>query len=161
MDIVSPEQRSRMMAAVRSKDTKPELFLRRALHALGYRYRLHRRDLPGTPDLSFPSRRAVIFVNGCFWHGHNCPAARLPKTRTGFWREKIEANRSRDAGNLQRLEVLGWRTLVVWECELRSEGAVMVVARWLAHAETYKMLQRTPLTDTQSRNDTVSHDHGA
>lgn len=148
MDIVSPEERSRMMAAVRSKNTKPELFLRRGLHALGYRYRLHRRDLPGTPDLAFPGRHAVVFVNGCFWHGHNCPAAKLPKTRTEFWRDKIESNRSRDARNLGRLEHLGWSALVVWECELRSGDAVMAVARWLERAGTHKMLPDSSLADT-------------
>jgi len=131
MDIVSPQQRSRMMAAVRSKDTKPELFLRRALHALGYRYRLHRRDLPGSPDLVFPGKRAVIFVHGCFWHGHDCPAAKLPTTRADFWRDKIAGNRRRDAAALERLREQGWRALVVWECELGRPNAVVDAARWI------------------------------
>ena len=107
------------MAKIRSKNTKPEVRLRSLLHRAGYRFRLHVRSLPGQPDLVFPSRRKVIFVNGCFWHGHACSVgARLPKTNTDFWLLKRKKNQERDARQLQELETLGWRVLVVWECEL-------------------------------------------
>jgi len=120
MDILTPEQRSTRMAAVRQKHTTPELRLRRLLHAAGYRYRLHRRDLPGTPDIVFPGRRKAIFVNGCFWHGHDCRAGRLPATNQSYWDGKIEANVRRDARKGAELQELGWRTLTVWQCELRG-----------------------------------------
>jgi DNA mismatch endonuclease (patch repair protein) len=111
------------MSRVRDRNTGPEMRVRRLLHALGYRYRLHRRDLPGKPDLVFPGRRSVIFVHGCFWHRHespDCPLARLPKSRQDFWLPKLEANRKRDSANLTQLQILGWRTLTIWECELRN-----------------------------------------
>lgn len=110
------------MAAIRGKDTRPELLIRRGLHALGLRYRLHARDLPGKPDLVFPKWHAVVFVHGCFWHGHDCPLFRWPATREDFWRAKIEANRKRDDAALQDLEALGWRHAVVWECALKGRG---------------------------------------
>jgi DNA mismatch endonuclease (patch repair protein) len=120
-DIVPPEKRSAMMAAVRGKDTKPELILRRMLHRAGFRYRLHRRDLPGAPDVVFPGRRLVIFVHGCFWHGHaGCRYATVPKTRREFWVAKVEANRARDARVEDALRRQGWRVLVIWECETRK-----------------------------------------
>lgn len=110
------------MAKIRSKDTKPELWLRRRLHAEGFRYRLHDRKLPGKPDLVFPGRRKVILVNGCFWHGHDCPVgARLPKTNTEFWAEKRRRNQDRDLRQQEELRQLGWRTLVVWECQVGPE----------------------------------------
>lgn len=136
MDRVTPEQRSKMMAAVRSKDTKPELFVRRELHARGYRFRLHRRDLPGTPDIVFPSRKAVIFVNGCFWHGHECPAGTLPATRPEFWKEKIGRNIDRDARNRNELEAAGWKVLVVWECDLQRPKPVDRIVSWLEAERT-------------------------
>jgi DNA mismatch endonuclease (patch repair protein) len=115
----APLSRSEQMSRVRSKDTTPELLVRSALHRLGFRYRLHVRTLPGCPDLVFPSRRTVIFIHGCFWHGHDCKrGARVPKTNSGYWREKIERNRSRDAVSEARLAGSGWNVLVVWECEL-------------------------------------------
>lgn len=120
------------MARVKGKDTKPELRVRRLLHALGYRFRLHRRDLPGTPDLVFPGRRAVIFVHGCFWHRHpdpGCWRARLPKSRPEFWIPKLEANAARDAVNLAALAALGWRVLTIWECETTPRGAQELAAR--------------------------------
>jgi len=132
VDRVTREQRSKMMAAVRSKNTKPELLVRRKLHARGYRFRLHRRDLPGTPDIVFPSRKSVIFVNGCFWHGHACPSGSLPATRRAFWKAKIDRNKDRDAKNRGELEAGGWSVLVVWECDLRQPGAVDRIASWLA-----------------------------
>ena len=114
---VSPARRANM-ASVRSKDTKPELVVRRLLHSLGYRYRLHRRDLPGTPDICFPARKKAIFVHGCFWHRHEgCIRTTMPKTRTSFWEEKFDRNVVRDRANLTNLGGLGWKVMVVWECE--------------------------------------------
>lgn len=110
------------MAAVRSKDTKPEMIVRRLAHRLGYRFRLHRRDLPGMPDLVFPSRRAVVFVHGCFWHDHDCPKGRKrPVANAEWWNEKLKGNRVRDQAAVSTLEAAGWRVLVVWECGLRDQ----------------------------------------
>lgn len=112
--------RSAAMRAVKSKDTAPEMIVRRLIHALGFRYRLHRRDLPGRPDLVFPSRRKAILINGCFWHGHDCSrGARQPKTNTEYWQAKIGRNMERDAINLAALQAGGWRVLIVWECETK------------------------------------------
>jgi DNA mismatch endonuclease (patch repair protein) len=110
------------MSRVRTKDTKPELIVRSTLHGLGYRYRLHRKDLPGTPDLVFPGRRKVIFVHGCFWHGHDCPRGKLPATNTEFWEVKVAKNKARDERTLQTLKSLGWNAFVAWECEIRAGG---------------------------------------
>ena len=119
MDTLTPEQRSERMSRVRSKDSKPELAVRRLVHGLGYRYRLHRRDLPGTPDLVFVGLKRVIFVHGCFWHQHpGCKNARMPKSRQDFWPTKLAANVARDERHLRALRELGWKTMVVWECEL-------------------------------------------
>lgn len=119
-DTLTPNERSERMSLVRSKDTKPEMLVRRLTHGMGYRYRLHRRDLPGCPDLVFPGRRKVIFVHGCFWHRHGkrCPLTRWPKSKMDFWRPKLEANRARDKRNQRALRALGWDWLVVWECDL-------------------------------------------
>ncbi len=109
------------------RDTKPEMIVRRLVHRMGYRFRLHRRDLPGCPDLTFPSRRKVIFVHGCFWHRHpdeGCKLARMPKSRLDFWGPKLETNRKRDEESLARLTGLGWDALVVWECQLRDVGSL-------------------------------------
>ncbi|WP_296177627.1 very short patch repair endonuclease [uncultured Brevundimonas sp.] len=119
-DIVTPEVRSRMMAGIGPKDTKPEMMIRRGLHALGYRYRLHDRKLPGRPDLVFPGLRAVILIHGCFWHGHACSLFRWPGTRPEFWREKVSGNIARDARVRAQLLEAGWRVLEVWECSLRG-----------------------------------------
>ncbi|HAD18577.1 MAG TPA: very short patch repair endonuclease [Erythrobacter sp.] len=119
-DIVDPAVRSRMMAGIRGKNTKPELLLRSALHRKGFRFRLHVKDLPGKPDLAFPKYRAAIFANGCFWHGHDCHLFRLPATRRDFWRQKIEANRERDIRNRAALRQNEWRVADVWECALRG-----------------------------------------
>lgn len=127
-DFMSPEQRSAHMSKIRSKDTKPEIWLRSRLHGAGYRYRLHDRRLPGSPDLVFPGRRKVIFVNGCFWHGHQCPiGTRLPKSNTEFWAGKRRRNQDRDLRQQEELRALGWNTLVVWECEVRG-GADLLEA---------------------------------
>ena len=119
VDTVTPEARSRIMARVKSKGMKPEMRVRRLLHRLGFRYRLHRADLPGRPDLVFPSRRKVIFVNGCFWHRHDgCPRVRIPTTNREYWIAKLDRNHARDARNTVALQQLGWSALTVWECEL-------------------------------------------
>jgi len=119
MDTLTPEQRSERMSRVRNKDTKPELEVRRLVHSLGYRYRLHSGKLPGHPDLVFGTRRKVIFVHGCFWHRHEgCPQCRTPKSRLLFWKPKLNANRERDFANQEKLTEMGWEFLIVWECEL-------------------------------------------
>lgn len=123
---VSPATR-KVMRANKGKDTKPEMLVRRLAHGMGYRYRLHRGDLPGKPDLVFGSRRKVIFVHGCFWHHHpdpGCKIARLPKSRLDFWLPKLDANRVRDDRDEKALENLGWRVLTVWECELKNQERV-------------------------------------
>jgi DNA mismatch endonuclease, patch repair protein len=121
MDTLTKAERSERMARIRSKDTQPELRVRRIVHALGYRYRLHRRDLPGCPDLVFPSRRKIVFVHGCFWHSHQgCVIANKPKSRSDFWVEKFERNKLRDARNQEALKLDGWRVFTVWECETKG-----------------------------------------
>ena len=125
----TPEQRSRTMRAVRSRDTGPEMIVRRFLHAAGLRYRLHDRRLPGVPDLVFPSRRIALFVHGCFWHRHpGCAAARLPKSRLEFWEPKLAGNVERDKRNRAALEAAGWKVLVIWECETRDGAALEALA---------------------------------
>ncbi|MGH6826271.1 very short patch repair endonuclease [Methyloceanibacter sp.] len=119
-DHVSPEGRSFIMKAVGTRDTGPEVAVRRLLHSAGYRYRLYRRDLPGTPDLTFPRRHKVIFVHGCYWHGHGCEKGRLPKSKLAYWAPKIAANRARDERNIRKLRSEGWSTLTVWQCELKQ-----------------------------------------
>ena len=119
-------ERSRIMAAVKGRNTSPELIVRRLLHARGYRYRLHRRDLPGSPDIVFPARRKVILVHGCFWHGHHCKRGdRQPRTNAEYWRAKIARNRDRDRRNLTSLGEGGWTPLTVWECELKDRRALI------------------------------------
>jgi DNA mismatch endonuclease Vsr len=120
-----PEVRRRMMAAVRSKDTAPEMTVRRLVHGLGYRFRLHRRDLPGRPDLVFPARKAAVEVRGCFWHQHaGCPRAALPRTRREWWEAKLASNVARDKRNAAALTAMGWRLLTVWECEVGDAEAL-------------------------------------
>jgi DNA mismatch endonuclease, patch repair protein len=132
-DVLTPDLRRLNMSRVRGRDTKPEMLIRRGLHARGLRFRLHRRDLPGRPDIVLPSRNAVLFVHGCFWHGHNCPLFRMPATRPDFWRDKIEANGRRDAAAIAALGGLGWRVGVVWECALRGVGRLSpeILLDWL------------------------------
>ena len=120
MSGLSPAALSRHMALIRKRDTKPELVVRRMAHRLGYRFRLHRRDLPGTPDLVFPARRKVILVHGCFWHRYDCPLGRkAPRARPEYWIPKLERNRQRDVVTLESLAALGWTALVIWEYEVR------------------------------------------
>lgn len=135
MDRITPDQRSRNMARIRGRDTKPEIALRSALHRLGLRFRVCRRDLPGTPDVVFPRQRLAVQVRGCFWHQHaGCPAGRLPASRLEYWRPKLEGNVRRDAERDAALVALGWRLLVVWECELKGANAVARVAAGVADA---------------------------
>lgn len=139
-DIVDKQTRSRMMAGIRGKDTKPELILRRALHARGFRFRLHSKNIPGRPDLVFPKHRAVVFVHGCFWHRHaNCRYATTPSTRVEFWREKFESNVARDSAVVTALIGSGWRVAMVWECALRTPNSIQAaadsVSLWLPSEE--------------------------
>ena len=143
-DIVDIQTRSRMMAGIRGKDTKPELRLRRSLHAMGFRYRLHAKGLPGRPDLVLPKYRAVIFVHGCFWHRHpGCRFASTPSTRPEFWAAKFAANVARDEAVRSQLLQCGWRVATVWECALRSDAGLACagehVAKWLRN--------KTPMTE--------------
>lgn len=136
-DIVSAAVRSQMMSGIRSTNTKPELVLRKGLHRLGFRYRLHDRSLPGSPDLVLPKYRAVIFAHGCFWHGHDCHLFKWPSTRTEFWTAKINRNREVDAVAITALQAAGWRVATVWECALKGrtrlplEDVIEVCAGWL------------------------------
>lgn len=124
-DVFSPDKRSWVMRCVKGKNTSPELIVRRLVHRMGYRFRLHRKDLPGHPDLAFSSRKKTIFVHGCFWHGHTCPrGARIPKTNTEYWQRKIERNVKRDADHQERLKSMGWSTLIIWECEVRRSDRI-------------------------------------
>lgn len=119
-DVFSPAKRSAVMRAVKARHTSPELAVRRGLHAMGFRFRLHRRDLPGAPDIVVPRLRIAIFVHGCFWHGHDCPrGARRPKQNADYWQAKVARNASRDIANATALLTAGWRVVVVWECDLK------------------------------------------
>jgi DNA mismatch endonuclease, patch repair protein len=135
-DVFDPEKRSAVMRRVKGRDTTPELKVRRALTALGARYRLNRKDLPGSPDMVMPGRRLAIFVHGCFWHGHDCPrGARVPKANRDYWLAKVARNRARDAAALDALTVAGWRVETLWECELKDAGALSErLAKLLAEA---------------------------
>jgi DNA mismatch endonuclease (patch repair protein) len=127
-DTLTRKERSKRMSLIRGRDTKPEIIVRRLLHGLGYRYCLHRRDLPGTPDLVFPARSKVIFIHGCFWHLHRgCPNNRPPKSRLDFWLPKLEGNRKRDLLNRAKLSRRGWTNLVIWECETMDTGKLKEV----------------------------------
>ncbi len=126
----TPEQRSRIMRAVKATDTAPEMTVRRLTHRMGYRFRLHRNDLPGKPDLVFPRLHKVVFVHGCFWHGHACArGARVPKGNRAYWLKKVDSNRVRDQRNLERLALDGWRALVIWECSTRDERHLRELVR--------------------------------
>ena len=121
-DVVSPEVRSRMMSGIKNKNTKPELIIRKGLYSRGYRYRLHDKKLPGKPDLVLKKYNSVIFINGCFWHGHeNCHLFRIPKSRTKFWEDKITSNKLRDENNVDTLKSDGWKVLILWECTIKGK----------------------------------------
>jgi len=129
-DVHTREQRSRNMAAIRSKDTKPEMRVRSVLHSLGFRFRLHRKDLPGKPDIVLPKHRLAIFVHGCFWHSHDCRYGRvIPATRPAFWAAKRKENVDRDSRNKAGLKEQGWRVITVWECETRLEALKDILAK--------------------------------
>lgn len=136
-DIVTPNVRSIMMSGIKSKNTKPELILRQGLHRLGFRYRLHDKNLPGKPDMVFPRYHAVIFAHGCFWHGHSCHLFKWPSTREEFWKNKINRNKELDGLTMLRLTEMGWRIGIVWECALKGKASledkevIKVCAQWL------------------------------
>jgi len=121
-DVVDKATRSRMMAGIKGKDTKPEILIRSELHRRGFRFRKNVKDLPGKPDIVLPKYKSVIMINGCFWHGHECHLFKWPATRPDFWREKINSNKARDSKSIKSLECLGWRVRVVWECEIKGKG---------------------------------------
>jgi len=136
VDIVDSATRSRMMSGIHGRNTKPEILIRSLLHRRGFRFRLHVRDLPGKPDIVLPRYHAVVFVHGCFWHGHDCPLFRWPNTRPEFWREKIERNRANDHKVTEALLASGWRVGIVWECAMRGqgkdiEGVAQSMADWI------------------------------
>jgi len=124
MDTLSRSERSERMARIRGRDTKPELLVRRLVHRCGFRYRLHRKMLPGKPDLVFPSRKKVIFVHGCFWHSHGCRISHTPKSNADYWGPKLERNVLRDQRNIQALRAAGWSSFVIWECETDDEERI-------------------------------------
>lgn len=136
-DVVSAVKRSQMMAGIGGKDTKPELVIRKALHSKGFRYRLHDLRLPGKPDLVFPRYNSVVFINGCFWHGHTCHLFKWPTTRRAFWRDKITGTVERDRRNRLLLESKGWRILTVWECSLKGKtrlklsDVIATISTWI------------------------------
>lgn len=144
MDIYSRAKRSRIMACIKRRDTMPELRVRRALHRLGYRFRLHRKDLPGTPDIVLPRHRTIIFVHGCFWHGHpGCPRASSPSTRREYWEAKFAANVHRDERNQADLMEQGWRVLTLWECETIRSAVLDEILK-------ERMRQGLPMRENQS-----------
>lgn len=149
-DVVDPVTRSRMMSGIRGKNTKPELTIRKALHARGFRYRIHCKDLPGNPDICLPKYRAVIFVHGCFWHGHDCHLFRLPSTRPEFWSAKIERNKQVDEAAVHRLHVEGWRVATVWECALKGrtrlqlDDTISNLSSWLRSEKPALQIKGVP-----------------
>ena len=160
VDVVDPETRSKMMSGIRGKNTKPEILIRRALHAGGFRFRLHRKDLPGSPDIVLPKYRAVILINGCFWHGHQCRLFKWPKTRPEFWRNKIEGNIRRDQQKLSELKRLGWRVCLLWECEIkganeeRLDRVIESISKWLKGEESSLFI---PDSRTQAISDQLTN----
>jgi DNA mismatch endonuclease (patch repair protein) len=151
MDTLSPEQRHRTMAAVKSKSTKPELAIRTLLHTAGFRFRLHRKDLPGNPDIVLPKYKTVIFVHGCFWHQHpECKHAARPASNQEYWGKKLDRNINRDKRNLNDLGLLGWRVLVIWECETRDKTAL--TKRMISF-----ILGRTPDDEIDEGSSVASH----
>ncbi len=143
-DVFTKEKRSEVMSRIRGKNTKPEYFVRSALHQKGFRFRLHVHHLPGKPDLVFAKYKALIFVHGCFWHGHNCYLFKWPSTREEFWRKKILKNRDNDQKALEALKRIGWRTLLIWECAIKGKGklapneAVKKMSVWLKSRNKFR-----------------------
>ncbi|MEB0075833.1 DNA mismatch endonuclease Vsr [Pseudomonas sp. CCI3.2] len=150
-DVVDAAIRSRMMSGIRATNTNPELLIRKALHAKGFRFRIHVKHLPGKPDLLLPKYKAALFIHGCFWHGHACRYFKVPKTRTDFWLEKIGKNQIRDNRQVEALSALGWRVLIVWECAVRSMKKekspllVDLIASWLINGSKYLQIDESAL----------------
>lgn len=142
MDNRTPAKRREIMATVRTKNTGPELIVRKLLSSRGFRYRLHRKDLPGCPDIVFPASKRVLLVHGCFWHGHRCAKGRLPKARLSYWKPKIEKNVKRDEKNAMRLIELGWKVMTVWQCELKDMQAVAKKIELFLSQRTYGTVTR-------------------
>jgi len=146
-DIVDAATRSRMMSGIRSTNTKPEIHIRRLLHHQGFRYRLNVRDMPGKPDIVLPRFRAVLFVHGCFWHGHDCQFFRLPSTRSDFWQTKINRNRDNDLKAKKALAAAGWRVAIIWECAIRGRNAIDdkdltdLIISWLQQGNNIPVLE--------------------
>ncbi len=158
-DVVDPATRSRMMSGIRGKNTKPELLIRKALHARGFRYRLH-CDLPGKPDICLPKYRAVIFVHGCFWHGHDCRhGAVASKTNAAFWSAKIAANRERDARKRRELEARGWHVEIVWECQLKDRSRLERLASRLASRQRGSRIASSPRSSAPAAQATAGPRH--
>lgn len=128
-DIFAPEKRHEIMQNVKTKNTAPEIKLRSLLHKNGFRFRANRKDLPGKPDIVLPKYRAVIFVHGCFWHGHDCSRGQRPQTNADFWKQKIDRNVIRDKSDVSLLESLGWRVLIVWECEIKKKNEAVLLSQ--------------------------------
>jgi DNA mismatch endonuclease, patch repair protein len=159
-DVHSTAARRRNMAAIRSKNTKPELLVRQSLHAAGYRYTLHNKKLPGRPDIVLPKHGAAILINGCFFHGHECEKFRWPATRAEFWRDKIGGNRERDKRNVALLREAGWRVLVVWECAIRGDqaskkSALAKIVRWVGGRSAWDEIAEPPTWPGSCRSSPV------
>ena len=157
VDVVDKETRSRMMSGIRSKNTRPEIYLRKGLHALGFRFRLHVKEIPGKPDIVLPKYRALIVVHGCFWHGHGCRYCIKPKTNTAFWQEKIHGNKLRDERTLQLQLDAGWRCLIVWECSVRLANRIPqkldivgLCAKWLERGSRLAHIDELGLSETNT-----------
>ena len=150
-DVHDPKTRSRNMAAIRGKDTKPEILIRKELHRRGFRYRLHDKKLPGRPDIVLPRYKAVIQVNGCFWHGHDCSLFKVPGTRADFWLDKIESNQQRDQNNSAKLAELGWREATIWECALK--GRLKIPLREICQNITVWLNSADPVLNIAERSD--------
>lgn len=135
-DRLSVAERSRLMARVKNRNTAPELTVRRLLHRMGYRFRLHRKDLPGRPDIVLPRHKKIIFVHGCFWHGHDCPRGRRPASNQAFWNQKIDRNRMRDAAAITALAAAGWHVLVLWDCQIKHSELLNSLLAVFLHNET-------------------------
>lgn len=143
-DVVDAATRSRMMSGIKGKNTSPEILIRKALHSRGFRFRLHVKYLPGKPDLVFPKYKSVVFIHGCFWHGHQCRYFKVPSTRSDFWLDKIEKNKARDELQLMKLRTSGWRVLVIWECSIRlmkkQKSCTLIdqISDWLLSEDEYR-----------------------
>ena len=150
VDVVDASTRSRMMSGIKGKDTRQEVEIRKRLFALGFRYRLHEKKLPGKPDMVFPRYKAVIFIHGCFWHVHDCHLFKWPTSRKAFWKKKLQGNRARDIENIEELKKLGWRILVIWECAYRKKGKTREIeidrivikgVKWLKSKSKYREIR--------------------